>query len=65
MKMKFENFSMDDLIELSREIRDLIQDNNQNLKDCVKILNSIENTINPKNHSKIKLMFLRFINIFK
>jgi hypothetical protein len=62
MKNKFQNFSVDELIELTQEIRDLIEDNNQNIKDCLKTLHSIESVINPKKPSKIKLLFSNIIN---
>lgn len=62
MKPKFQNFSVDDLIEITQEIRDLIEDNNQNIKDCYRALKSIQDIISPKKPSKLKMLFSNIIN---
>ena len=39
--------SLQNLLRVAKEISDLIEDNNQNIKDCAKALNSINKLISP------------------
>ena len=52
--------SPEQLLDLVREVLLSIQDNNQNMKDCAKLLRSIQNILEPKKKTrweKIKDIF--------
>ena len=40
--------SVEDLVQLAKQISILIEDNNQNIKDCTQVLKKIQNIICPK-----------------
>ncbi|CAB4141203.1 hypothetical protein UFOVP410_42 [uncultured Caudovirales phage] len=63
MKNNLLKEDLDELNEVVSEIKDLIEDNNQNIKDCLKVLNKIHAYINPSKPSVIKTIFSKILNI--
>ena len=59
---KLDQETMDELLEVSREISKLIEDNNQNIRDCYKALHRIENLVSPKKHNTITCIILKLLN---
>lgn len=59
---KIDDLSLNELIETSKQIALLIEDNTQNIKDCKKILTQIQNRILPKKDNMLMNMIKRIIN---
>lgn len=55
--------SLDELVQLAKEISLLIDDNNQNIKDCTRVLNKIKEQICPKRQSLFVRLLSKLINI--
>lgn len=55
--------SLDELIKLAEQISLLIEDNNQNMKDCHKLLKQIRDQITPKRQSLFSRLVSKLINI--
>lgn len=54
--------SLDTLIEVARELSDLIEDNNQNIKDCYHVLKRIENQVCPPKRNALLTALLKLLN---
>lgn len=54
--------SLDELVELTQQISLLIEDNNQNIKDCHKLLKQIRDQITPKRQSLFLRLLSKIIN---
>jgi hypothetical protein len=52
-----------ELIEVTHELNELIEDNNQNIKDCYKILKRIEDKVCPPKPSLLRRVITKFINM--
>lgn len=57
-----EDCDIDQLIEVCQELNDLIEDNNQNIKDCYHILQKIQNVICPPKKSLISRALSKILN---
>ena len=44
--------SLDEFLDLVHEVSLSIQDNNQNMKDCAKLLREIQNILEPKKKTR-------------
>lgn len=51
MKGKVSPQTLEKLLEVSRQIAVLIEDNNQNMKDCYRCLRKMQNLIEPQETS--------------
>ena len=54
--------SLDTLLEVARELADIIEDNNQNIKDCHKVLKRIEEQVCPPKGNVVTRAFLKLLN---
>lgn len=54
--------TIEDLIEVAQELKDLIEDNNQNIKDCYRILKNIQNKVCPQPPSLIRRVIAKILN---
>lgn len=54
--------SLQELIEVAKQISLLIEDNNQNIKDCLGCLTKIQNQICPKKPSLITRAYRKLLN---
>jgi hypothetical protein len=54
--------SIDELIKLAEQISLLIEDNNQNIKDCTEVLKKIQTKICPKKPSLLSLAIQKLLN---
>jgi len=57
--------TLEELIEVGRELNALIEDNNQNIKDCFKILRKIEYQVCPKKPSLFSRVIAKILNTHK
>ena len=62
MSKKISQHDLDYLTEVVKEIKDLIEDNNQNIKDCNRVLNEINSVLNPKKSSAFKSLISKLLN---
>jgi len=60
---KIDDLSLVELIETSKQIALLIEDNTQNIKDCKKILSQIQYKICPPKKNIFLRIFNKIINI--
>lgn len=65
MTRNFSKEDIDELTEVASEIKDLIEDNNQNIKDCLKVLNKICSEVAPPKPSLMKSILSKILNIKK
>lgn len=61
-RRKEQHDSLEDLISVSKELAALIEDNNQNIKDCYRVLKTIETCICPKKQSRFVSVIHNLIN---
>lgn len=54
--------SIDELIAVANQLVLLIEDNNQNTKDCVKLLKLIQQKVCPKSPSTISRLVSKILN---
>jgi len=54
--------SLDTLLEITRELADLIEDNNQNIKDCQNVLKRIEQQVCPPKRNVVTRALLKLLN---
>lgn len=54
--------SLEELVQLAEQISLLIEDNNQNIKDCTKVLKKIQTKICPKNPSLLSRAIQKLLN---
>lgn len=54
--------SLQELIELTKQISILIEDNNQNMKDCFASLKKIQNQICPKKPNPLTRALKKLLN---
>jgi hypothetical protein len=59
---KQNDLSLEELVQLAEQISLLIEDNNQNIKDCTKVLNKIQNKICPKKPSLLSRAIQKLLN---
>lgn len=63
-KPKDHRETLDDLLRVARELSSLIEDNNQNIKDCYRVLQSIEKQVCPEKQSVFARAIQKLINKF-
>lgn len=61
-KQKSDEPSLDELVELAKQISLLIEDNNQNMKDCLRTLRQIKEKVVPKKRSLLSLAISKLLN---
>lgn len=54
--------TLDELVEVTQELNDLIEDNNQNIKDCYRVLKRIEAQVCPPEPSLIRRVIAKILN---
>lgn len=54
--------SIDELISVARQLALLIEDNNQNIKDCEKLFKTIQEKFCPKPESKLRKLVRKILN---
>lgn len=54
--------TLDDLIEVAQELNDLIEDSNQNIKDCYRVLKRIEAKVCPPQPSLLRRVIAKILN---
>lgn len=54
--------SLDELLEVSREISQLIEDNLQNIKDCHNTLKKIESQVCPRRENPLLGLIRKMLN---
>jgi hypothetical protein len=54
--------SFDELLRVSRELSALIEDNNQNIKDCHRTLKRIENVLCPPKQNPLVRVIRKLLN---
>jgi len=54
-----------ELRKLFTEIELLIEDNNQNIKDCLSLIESLRRVVEPERAPLLKRIILKILNIFK
>jgi hypothetical protein len=59
---KIDEPSLNELIETSKQIALLIEDNTQNIKDCKRVLKQIQKQITPKKDNIITSLLKKIIN---
>lgn len=59
---KKHNDSLDELIKVSRELSSLIEDNNQNIKDCYRIMKRIESVACPPKQNVLVRVIRNLLN---
>lgn len=57
-----DSYTVDDLIEVAKELNDLIEDNNQNIKDCYRILKNIQDRVCPRRPSLVRRVIAKILN---
>ena len=61
-KEKKHDDSLEELTRVAKELSRLIEDNNQNVKDCYRALKSIENVLCPKRENAFLSLFRKLLN---
>ena len=64
-KEKKHDDSIDDLLRVSKELFSLIEDNNQNIKDCYHTLKRLEKKICPPKQNLFTSAIGKLLNKFK
>lgn len=59
---KLDDESLSELIKVAKQISLLIEDNNQNIKDCESVLRSIQKKICPKRPSLLARAITKLLN---
>lgn len=59
---KLKTPSVEELLKVTQQIELLIEDNNQNIKDCTRVLKEIKQEICPVKPSIIKSAILKLLN---
>lgn len=54
--------TLEELIEVCRELNSLIEDNNQNIKDCYRSLKKIQDAVCPKPKGFIARVISKLLN---
>jgi hypothetical protein len=54
--------TLEELIEVCRELNSLIEDNNQNIKDCYRSLKSIQDVICPPKQNIVARVISKLLN---
>lgn len=55
--------TLEQLVETAKELNDLIEDNNQNIKDCYRVLQQIQKRVCPKKPSIFRYVISKILNI--
>lgn len=62
MTSKLNENNIEKILSVSKQIAILIEDNNQNMRDCHRALVELQKIINPKRPSWIKRKICKLIN---
>lgn len=54
--------TIEELLSVAKQLVLLIEDNNQNVKDCARLLKTIQDKVCPKTNSKIKSLVRKILN---
>lgn len=62
MKKNISDASLEELLSVIRQIESLVEDNNQNIKDCTQVLGKIKKQVCPEKTSFIKSAIAKLLN---